>query len=157
MIAIALSGCQSSDPPPTGALETPAQTAVASDPADIREAQRILNALGYGAGAADGVVGPRTRSAIANYQSRNGLEQTGQLTSGLLRNLRREAQVLQAARHAQTPKASRLPQPTKPAISTAQTQPPPVAAAAAETDLVKYDSNETRGLLGRVPRMSDPD
>ncbi|QNT70159.1 peptidoglycan-binding domain-containing protein [Defluviicoccus vanus] len=81
LIAIALSGCQSSGTPPTGAFEAPAHTTVVSTPPDIRDAQRLLNALGYGAGAADGVIGPRMRSAIADYQSRNGLEQTGQLTS----------------------------------------------------------------------------
>lgn len=150
LITIALSGCQGSSP---GAFEAPTHAAVVSAPADIREGQRLLNTLGYDAGAADGVVGPRTRSAITDYQTRNGLKQTGQLTSHLLHQLRRKAQGLQAARSAQTTKTSQPPQP-KAVISTAQTVLPSVAAA--DADLGPCGRNETSGELGHIPRLSDP-
>ncbi len=42
--------------------------------------QQALNALGFDAGPADGVFGPRTRSAIWDWQSANDLEVTGYLT-----------------------------------------------------------------------------
>ena len=151
LITIALSGCQSSPP---GAFEAPTHVAVVSASADIREGQRLLNTLGYDAGAADGVIGARTRSAITDYQARNGLERTGQLTSRLLDQLRRKAQKLQAARPAQTPTASLPPQPPNAAISTAQIRLPSVAAA--DADPGPCGSNETGGVLGRVPRLSDP-
>src|SRR5512147_1524189 len=98
LITIALSGCQGSSPT---AFVAPTNTTVVSAPADIREGQRLLNTLGYDAGAADGLIGPRTRSAITDYQARNGLERTGQLTSRLLHQLRSKAQKLEAARPAQ--------------------------------------------------------
>lgn len=52
--------------------------------------QRGLAALGFGAGPADGMFGPRTRSAIWEWQQAKGLEATGYLT-------RDQAEVLAAA------------------------------------------------------------
>lgn len=45
----------------------------------IAEAQTILGALGYGAGPADGIMGPRTESAIFSFQRQNKLMATGAL------------------------------------------------------------------------------
>jgi membrane-bound lytic murein transglycosylase B len=36
---------------------------------DVRQAQEMLNALGYDAGPADGLMGPRTRAAIEAFQT----------------------------------------------------------------------------------------
>jgi S1-C subfamily serine protease len=44
----------------------------------VAAAQRALAALGYSPGAADGVIGPRTRQAIAAFQRDNGLPVTGE-------------------------------------------------------------------------------
>ncbi len=44
------------------------------------EVQRGLAALGFDAGPADGMFGPRTRSAIREWQQAKGLEATGGLT-----------------------------------------------------------------------------
>ena len=52
--------------------------------------QRGLAALGFGAGLADGMFGPRTRSAIREWQQAKGLEATGYVT-------RDEAEALAAA------------------------------------------------------------
>lgn len=49
--------------------------------------QTILNKNGYEAGAADGVMGERTRSAIARFQSDNGMDPTGDITEPLVRAL----------------------------------------------------------------------
>ncbi len=43
-------------------------------------AQQSLNALGYDAGSADGIFGPRTRAAIREWQNASGHEATGQVT-----------------------------------------------------------------------------
>lgn len=43
-------------------------------------AQRRLNHLGCDAGAADGSIGPWTRTAIIRFQAANGLRQSGRLT-----------------------------------------------------------------------------
>jgi S1-C subfamily serine protease len=48
-----------------------------TEPASVAAAQRALAALGYAPGAADGVMGPRTRQAIAAFQRDNGLPVTG--------------------------------------------------------------------------------
>lgn len=57
--------------------------------ATVREIQRRLAALGYYAGAVDGVVGPMTRAAIRGFQKSEGLETTGAADRALLRALDR--------------------------------------------------------------------
>ncbi|NIJ42908.1 localization factor PodJL [Parvibaculum indicum] len=54
-----------------------------ADP-DIAQAQSLLNALGYDAGPADGMMGPRTRDAIAAFQKANGFAPSGKVTPELL-------------------------------------------------------------------------
>lgn len=71
---------------------TPASTSSGApnsfDPALISEAQVLLNALGYNAGAPDGQLGANTRQAILSFQAANGLPQSGQVTPTLVRQLR---------------------------------------------------------------------
>ncbi|MEM6851759.1 MAG: SEL1-like repeat protein, partial [Pseudomonadota bacterium] len=54
----------------------------------IAEAQRLLNALGFDAGPADGVIGPRTVTAIRSFETGAGLSSTGRVSTGLLEALR---------------------------------------------------------------------
>ena len=56
--------------PPAGAT---------SQPRFIRDAQRALGELGYRPGPIDGVVGPRTRDALARYQRSQKIPETGSL------------------------------------------------------------------------------
>ncbi|MBV1867136.1 MAG: peptidoglycan-binding protein [Marinosulfonomonas sp.] len=44
--------------------------------------QEALNSNGYDAGVADGILGARSRRAIKSYQTANGFNPTGKLTSG---------------------------------------------------------------------------
>jgi hypothetical protein len=53
----------------------------------IAAVQRRLGELGYYDGAVDGVMGPRTRSAIAAFESRNGLVVDGTISRPLLNRL----------------------------------------------------------------------
>ncbi len=53
-----------------------------------KEAQRLLNAIGYDAGAPDGQMGPRTANAIKQFQSQHGYRPTGKVTPALLEQLR---------------------------------------------------------------------
>jgi hypothetical protein len=46
---------------------------------DVRQAQEALKAQGHDPGPIDGVMGPQTRQALREFQSSNGLEQTGML------------------------------------------------------------------------------
>lgn len=55
----------------------------------VSRAQTLLNRLGYDVGAPDGMVGPRTRTAIKTFQERNGLDQTGDVSLPLLDQLER--------------------------------------------------------------------
>ena len=48
--------------------------------AEVARAQELLNRLGYDAGSPDGLMGPRTRDAILEYQLSEGLETTGTVT-----------------------------------------------------------------------------
>lgn len=57
----------------------------------VAEAQGALNQLGYRAGQMDGIMGPKTRSAIEEYQFDKGLQVDGRLTASLSERLRREA------------------------------------------------------------------
>ncbi|MFK8163339.1 MAG: peptidoglycan-binding protein [Lewinella sp.] len=51
--------------------------------ASIRDVQRALNKLGYNAGTADGIMGARTKTALAKYQRDNGLPIGGMNTPTL--------------------------------------------------------------------------
>jgi len=57
----------------------------------VAQAQTALNKLGYKSGTVDGVMGPRTRSAIEEYQFDKGLSIDGRLTASLSERLRTEA------------------------------------------------------------------
>jgi peptidoglycan hydrolase-like protein with peptidoglycan-binding domain len=56
-------------------------------PRDIRHLQRRLRAEGLYHGRVDGLMGPRTRWAIAQFQRRYGLPQTGRLDPRTMRAL----------------------------------------------------------------------
>jgi type II secretory pathway predicted ATPase ExeA len=58
---------------------------------NIALAQSRLNALGYKAGAVDGVVGPRTRAAIRRFQADAGLPVDGRISDPLITALRRQS------------------------------------------------------------------
>jgi peptidoglycan hydrolase-like protein with peptidoglycan-binding domain len=59
------------------------------DPEIVAAAQRLLRELGHIPGAADGLLGPRTRAAIRSYQSDHGLTVDGEVSGTLLESLRR--------------------------------------------------------------------
>jgi len=53
----------------------------------VRDVQRKLGDLGYYNGYADGVLGPVTHNAIANYQRDHGMAVTGRINNPLLASL----------------------------------------------------------------------
>ncbi len=55
--------------------------------AAVRNVQHILNNNGYNAGAADGLMGQKTRNAIAAFQKDNGMAATGEIDETLVRAL----------------------------------------------------------------------
>ena len=55
--------------------------------AQVKQVQAALNAAGYNAGPPDGALGPKSRAAIAHYQSDNELPATGNIDAGLLASL----------------------------------------------------------------------
>lgn len=54
---------------------------------DLATIQSALQAKGYDPGPADGLMGPKTRSAISRFQADNGLAVTGQPSAALQRTL----------------------------------------------------------------------
>jgi peptidoglycan hydrolase-like protein with peptidoglycan-binding domain len=56
-------------------------------PVNLREVQRRLNAAGYGAGPADGMLGPRTERALRRFQAANNLEPSGEVDAATLLRL----------------------------------------------------------------------
>lgn len=67
--------------------ESPATTASVDMEKAIVNIQTILNKNGYDAGKPDGVMGEKTRSAIASFQKDNGMDATGQVDEALVRAL----------------------------------------------------------------------
>lgn len=59
--------------------------------AATREAQELLNRIGYDVGPADGMSGPRTRDAIRAFQREKGMAETGGIDPFLIDALRRAA------------------------------------------------------------------
>lgn len=59
----------------------PADEAAPPAPRFVREAQQALRELGYRPGPVDGVVGPRTKEALARYQRSEKIQVTGRLDS----------------------------------------------------------------------------
>ncbi|WP_158812451.1 lytic murein transglycosylase [Methylocapsa sp. S129] len=57
--------------------------------AERRELQKLLNARGYDVGEPDGSVGKKTKDAIADFESKNGLERDGRPSAKVLAALRR--------------------------------------------------------------------
>ena len=53
----------------------------------VRNIQKILNKNGYDAGSADGVMGAKTKVAIAAFQKDNGMDATGEIDEKLVRKL----------------------------------------------------------------------
>lgn len=58
--------------------------------AEMKEMQSLLSRSGFSTGGVDGKYGPKTRSAIRNYQSANGKIPDGFASSKLLTELRRK-------------------------------------------------------------------
>jgi membrane-bound lytic murein transglycosylase B len=68
------------------AVSWPDDTALGKE--QRRELQNLLSRRGYAVGAADGVIGPKTRAAIADWQRRNGELADGHAGGRLLQALR---------------------------------------------------------------------
>ena len=56
--------------------------------AERKEMQKLLNAKGYDVGEPDGAIGDKSRKAIADFQSRNGLPPDGRASQKVLERLR---------------------------------------------------------------------
>ena len=95
----------------------------------VVKAQQLLNALGFDAGIADGVIGPLTRQAITAYQRTQNLPATGELNE----------QTLSALGLLEAPLTP--PTPTPPAPT-----PPPAAWRTVLIYLRYYDTQPSRVL-----------
>ncbi len=67
------------DLPADWEAQPPASAQAPQDVSSVADVQRLLNAAGYDAGTADGILGERTRQAIAAWQRDRGLPATGEL------------------------------------------------------------------------------
>ncbi|MEG6508580.1 SEL1-like repeat protein [Methyloligella sp. 2.7D] len=65
--------------------------AVLPSKALITKTQSLLNSLGYDAGPVDGAMGERTRSAILDFERKNGLPETGEVSTKLVTRLEKLA------------------------------------------------------------------
>jgi membrane-bound lytic murein transglycosylase B len=74
-----------------GLAAAPAREAQPLGRGGVRELQRLLNRLGYGAGPADGAIGTRTRNAIRAFERARGMEVRGRATDVVLEAARAAA------------------------------------------------------------------
>lgn len=89
-----LSGARA-DPAPAADAAAPLVIRIlgASRTAAVADHQRLLNRIGYFAGAEDGVLGPETRTAIARFEVGLGMAPTGRLTGRISDLIHRAAGV----------------------------------------------------------------
>ena len=85
---------------PSPNAQSPASAAVEAPDAEttlnrrgVRESQKLLRQLGYKPGGVDGIVGPRTRTAVRAFQADLGVTPDGGLTEVLLEQLRTSASI----------------------------------------------------------------
>jgi peptidoglycan hydrolase-like protein with peptidoglycan-binding domain len=121
-------------------------------PAEIREIQESLTALGFDAGPADGLLGEQTRSAIVKAQRQLGWETDGEPSPELLEVLRR---TMAARKRAVAAPESALPQTEGGAAGRqAATEP---ADEAQRTDQAATGSSEASDEDGVAPATATPD
>jgi peptidoglycan hydrolase-like protein with peptidoglycan-binding domain len=74
---------------PSASAASPSNPAAPARPADpeVRAAQDYLARLGYYSGPIDGINGPKTRTAVANYQTDSGLPPDGRVSRDLIARL----------------------------------------------------------------------
>lgn len=65
------------------------QTGYSGSTISLRDAQTTLNRMGYDAGPPDGQMGPRTRSALSQFQAERGIPVTGRLDATTQAELQR--------------------------------------------------------------------
>lgn len=85
-----------------------AETALDLSAPQRRAVQRDLTALGYDTRGVDGIFGPGTRSALRQWQDREGYAVTGFLTGAQRDRLRAQAEAVRAERAAERDAARRL-------------------------------------------------
>lgn len=68
-----------SQPMSTSATETAIPSAPADESIRVREIQLALQAAGFDPGSTDGRLGPRTRTAVREFQQANGLHPDGKV------------------------------------------------------------------------------
>ena len=110
------------------------------DRAARRAVQQGLQAAGYDPGGADGMFGPRTRSAIRSWQTSRGARATGYLDGVSVASLRPSVAGQPTFREREPPSAaaaSAAAPAAPPAVSPAQQQPP---QASAEVEIVFWQS-----------------
>ena len=121
----------SSKPSATGQADSSQKAQIVPKPkparpsAVIKEAQALLAELGYDPGPADGLYGKRTGKAVSNFQKDRGTRVTGDVTEGLLSELKKaQSEKLAAAE----------PQSEEPSIADGGNEPPVAAVKGSETD-----------------------
>ncbi len=71
---------------------------------DVETAQKLMRDLGLNTGKIDGKLGPNTKAALANYQAKEGLTPSGDVTQELLTRMKNAVAALPAPTPAPEPK-----------------------------------------------------
>ncbi len=130
-------------------------------------AQSLLNALGYDAGPADGVAGPRTLRAVAAFRLDQKLPGTTDIDEALIAALRAESPPPATAPQIAPPIVQAAPEPQRvqaPQVQAPQAQAPQTDAPPQIPDVTSLDFDKARlmliqseQLIGRVTYEVDED
>jgi peptidoglycan hydrolase-like protein with peptidoglycan-binding domain len=102
--ALAQQGSAAPQPAQPGASQGVAAITLNED--QVRQLQQALNDNGFDAGEVDGVFGARTRAALSRFQSKAGLQPTGQMDQQTLALVGLSGQAQQPAAAPATPDQS---------------------------------------------------
>ena len=107
----------------------PARHTLRLSRSDTRDLQARLNILNYGAGVEDGILGPRTLQAVADYKSARAMANEALIDAALMDRITSEVPEAQLAAHrkAARPSSPSTPTPTAAPKPRKQTKPAPPA------------------------------
>lgn len=114
---------------------------------ELRAVQQALQSRGYDVGPIDGIAGPRTKTAIEEFQRKQGLPVSGGSDEATMRalGLRPTAQIPRAAEPVQQRPPATAPTAPAPSATTTPPRPAPPAAASAPPPATSASSSSGGG------------
>jgi len=151
VVASAVMPVPSATPTPA---PTPAPTPEIPYRSEVEQAQKYMKELGLSTGKIDGKLGPNTQAAIKDFQGKQGLDKSGDVTPQLLDKLKQSVAALATPTPAPTPEAAPVEEKKAEVADAAETktepaEAEPVAAAVDAGDMKISSADDPDTLLVR--------